>query len=145
MYTSLFPETTDRVMLDSATGPGGWDSEFSRLYGQGFQDRFPDFAEFVAEQPKYGLGRTPGQVQEKYFELAGELDRRPSAEGFNGDLFRQLTFANLYYDWKFEELAKMWQALDQAPRCRSPRPARPPRPPRPVMFRPTTTWPASCT
>ncbi|MCE0538771.1 alpha/beta hydrolase [Kineosporia rhizophila] len=113
VYTSLFPETTDRVMLDSATGPGGWDSEFSRLYGQGFQDRFPDFAEFVAEQPKYGLGRTPGQVQEKYFELAGELDRRPSAEGFNGDLFRQLTFANLYYDWKFEELAKMWQALDQ--------------------------------
>ncbi|MGC7096035.1 hypothetical protein ACPZ19_15285 [Amycolatopsis lurida] len=29
-------------------------------FGEGFEDRFPDFAEFVAAHPEYGLGTTPG-------------------------------------------------------------------------------------
>ncbi len=112
VYASLFPNTTDRVLLDSSTGPGGWDQTFSRLYGEGFQDRFPDFAAYVSAHPEYRLGTTPEQVEAKYFELAGELDKKPSADGVNGKLFRQITFADLYYNSKLPSLAKIWQALD---------------------------------
>ncbi|MCD5310632.1 alpha/beta hydrolase [Kineosporia babensis] len=113
VYTSLFPESTDRVMLDSATGPGGWDQEFSRLFGEGFQDRFPDFAKYVAAHPELGLGSTLERVEKKYFELAEKLDRRPTDEGVTGVLFRQITFSNLYFDTKLELLASIWQSLDQ--------------------------------
>ncbi|MEU6713981.1 alpha/beta hydrolase [Nonomuraea sp. NPDC046802] len=112
VYTTLFPHRSDRFMLDSATGPGGWDATFSRMFGRGVEDRFPDFAKFVAEHPEYGLGRTPAQVKEKYFELAARLDATPRPDGFNGKLFRHITFAELYYDARMPWLAKVWRALD---------------------------------
>ncbi len=112
VYTSLFPERSDRFLIDSATGPGGWDASFSRLFGQGVDDRFPDFAKFAASKPEYGLGRTPAQVTAKYFELAARLDRTPSPDGYNGQVFRHVTFAELYYDNSLPHLAETWRALD---------------------------------
>lgn len=112
VYTSLFPERSDRFLIDSATGPGGWDASFSRLFGQGVEDRFPDFAKFAASKPEYGLGRTPAQVTAKYFELAARLDRTPSPDGYNGQVFRHVTFADLYYDSRLPHLAETWRALD---------------------------------
>lgn len=112
VYTSLFPERSDRFLIDSATGPGGWDAAFSRMFAQGVEDRFPDFAKFAAAHPEYGLGRTPAQVKAKYFELAARLDKTPSPEGYTGQVFRQLTFAELYYDKKLPYLAEAWRALD---------------------------------
>ncbi|MEV0894825.1 alpha/beta hydrolase [Promicromonospora sp. NPDC050262] len=112
VYTSMFPGHSDRFLLDSATGPGGWDSSFSRLFGQGVEDRFPDFARFVAARPEYGLGETPRQVRAKYFELAARLDRTPSPDGYTGAAFRFATFAALYYDANLPQLAETWRALD---------------------------------
>ncbi|GAA4856189.1 alpha/beta hydrolase [Saccharopolyspora cebuensis] len=112
VYTTLFPHRSDRFLLDSATGPGGWDATMSRSFGRGFEDRFPDFAEFAAAHPDYGLGETPEQVRATYFELAARLDARPSPGGIDGEQFRQLTFGNLYYDAAFPNLAATWQALD---------------------------------
>lgn len=113
VYTSMFPERSDRFLLDSATGPGGWDHSFSRLFGQGVEDRFPDFATFAAERPEYGLGETPRQVRAKYFELAARLDRAPSPDGYTGAAFRFATFAALYYDSSLPALAETWRALDR--------------------------------
>ena len=112
VFTTLFPHRTDRVFLDSATGPGGWDAQFSRLFGRGVEDRFPDFAKYVAGRPALGLGRTPAPVRRTYFEIARKLDRTPNSQGLNGQVFRQLTFADLYYDRRFPALAEMWQAFD---------------------------------
>ncbi|MFK0247920.1 alpha/beta hydrolase [Amycolatopsis azurea] len=112
VYTSLFPERSDRFLIDSATGPGGWDASFARMFGQGVEDRFPDFAKFAASKPEYGLGRTPAQVTAKYFELAARLDRKPSPEGYDGKVFRHVTFADLYYDKTLPKLAETWRALD---------------------------------
>ncbi|MGW6504716.1 alpha/beta hydrolase [Nonomuraea angiospora] len=61
VYTTLFPQRSDRILLDSATGPGGWDASFTRMLSRGVEDRFPDFAKFAAAHPEYGLGRTPEQ------------------------------------------------------------------------------------
>ncbi|AXB48335.1 hydrolase [Amycolatopsis albispora] len=112
VYTTLFPERSDRILIDSATGPGGWDASFTRMFGEGFEDRFPDFAEYAAAHPEHGLGSTPGQVTAKYFEIAARLDAKPTPEGINGQVFRQLTFAKFYYDHEFPSLARAWHALD---------------------------------
>lgn len=113
VYATMFPERGDRVFIDSVTGPGGWDASFVRNFGQGFQDRFPDFAKFAAAQDeKYGLGKTPEEVEATYFDIAEKLDAKPSAEGYNGQLFRQVTFDRFYYDRKLPELAAIWKALD---------------------------------
>ncbi|MGW4040577.1 alpha/beta fold hydrolase [Streptomyces sp. NPDC004778] len=56
VWATMFPKSTDRVFLDSLTGPGGWNGSFARTFRRGFEDRFPDFAEFAAAQnEKYGL------------------------------------------------------------------------------------------
>ncbi|MGW5704132.1 alpha/beta hydrolase [Amycolatopsis japonica] len=67
---------------------------------------------FAASKPEYGLGRTPAQVTAKYFELAVRLDRTPSPDGYNGQVFRHVTFADLYYDKSLPHLAATWHALD---------------------------------
>ena len=113
VYTTLFPRSTDRVVLDSNLGAGGWDVEGGRLYARGVEDTFPDFAKWAAAHPEFGLGSTPEQVRAKYFDLAGRLDRAP-VQGVSGPLFRMLTFGGLYGsgDAAFTALAKNWRALD---------------------------------
>ncbi|WP_394362577.1 hypothetical protein [Amycolatopsis sp. SB7-3] len=48
----------------------------------------------------------------KYFELAARLDRTPSPDGYNGQVFRHVTFADLYYDKSLPHLAATWHSLD---------------------------------
>lgn len=113
VYAQLFPERTDRIVLDSNLGPDGYDRTAMRLFGQGMADRFPDFAEFAArENAKYGLGATPEEVTATFFELAARLDREPVG-GVDGSLFRGITFSFLYGDFRMPELAGNWRLLDQ--------------------------------
>ncbi|GAB3568997.1 alpha/beta hydrolase [Amycolatopsis endophytica] len=112
VYTTLFPGHSDRFLLDSSVGPGGFDITASRMLGRGVEDRFPDFAEFAVAHPEYELGRTPGEVRAKYFDLAARLDTTPSPEGVDGKLFRHLTFAQLYYDKNLPSIAAQWHALN---------------------------------
>lgn len=112
VYTTMFPHRSDRFLIDSATGPRGWDYSFARMFGRGVEDRFPDFAKFAAAHPEYGLGATPGQVRAKYFDLAARLDANPGPDGYTGQAFRFVTFANLYFDPNLPRLAEIWRALD---------------------------------
>jgi pimeloyl-ACP methyl ester carboxylesterase len=113
VYTSLFPEQSDRFLLDSSTGPDGWDQHFTRQLGAGVEQRFPDFARYVSKRPELGLGRTPAQVRATYLEIARKLDRTPSPQGIDGAGFRQATFAAFYYSSAFPKLAAQWQAFDR--------------------------------
>lgn len=110
-YASLFPGRGDRIVLDSNLGPGGYDHRAMRLLAHGLEDRFPDFAAYVAAHPEYGLGSTPGQVRATYQELARRLEREP-VQGWDGTAFRGITFDRLYVDANMPELAKIWRALD---------------------------------
>ncbi|MBD0676518.1 alpha/beta hydrolase [Streptomyces sp. CBMA156] len=113
VYAQLFPEHTDRIVLDSNLGPGGYDRTAMRLFGRGMADRFPDFAKFAAAQnATYGLGATPEEVTAKFFELAARLDRDPVG-AVDGSLFRGITFGALYSDFGLPELAENWRLLDQ--------------------------------
>ncbi|WP_033318670.1 alpha/beta hydrolase [Streptomyces yerevanensis] len=111
VYTTLFPKRSDRVVLDSNLGPGGYDVTAMRLLARGMEDRFPDFAAFAAAHPEYGLGTTPQQVTAKFFELAKRLEAKP-VQGFDATLFRGITFDRLYSDADMPLVAKTWQALD---------------------------------
>ncbi|GAA0582862.1 alpha/beta fold hydrolase [Kribbella sandramycini] len=112
LFTTLFPERSDRVVLDSNLGAGGWDYPSERLWGQGVEDRFPDFAAYAAANHReYGLGRTPGQIKAKYFELAAKLDKKPVGE-LDGTIFRLLLFAYSYGPTQLAPLAQLWKAVD---------------------------------
>ncbi|GAB2862255.1 alpha/beta hydrolase [Lentzea nigeriaca] len=114
VYATLFPRTSDRVVIDSNLPEGGWDVEGGRMHGRGVEDTFPDFAKWAAAHPEYGLGTTPHEVRAKYFDLAGRLDAKPSVEGLTGQQFRMLVFGGLYAtgDAAFSKMAAQWKALD---------------------------------
>ncbi|MFI6276739.1 alpha/beta hydrolase [Streptomyces sp. NPDC050988] len=112
VYTTLFPGRSDRIVLDSNLGPGGYDVTATRSLARGLEDRFPDFAAFAAARPEYGLGTTPEQVKAKYFELAKRLEEKP-VRGIDATLFRGYTFDLLYTDAAMPSVAEMWQALDK--------------------------------
>ncbi|GAB3900736.1 alpha/beta hydrolase [Kibdelosporangium lantanae] len=112
VYTTLFPERSDRILLDSNLHATGWDFANDRLFAQGMDDRFPDFAKFAATQDgTYHLGSTPAQVTTKYFELATRLDKTP-VQDVDGPTFRMLTYGFLFNDVAMPLVAKVWQALD---------------------------------
>ncbi|GIF57418.1 alpha/beta hydrolase [Asanoa iriomotensis] len=111
VYTTLFPARSDRIVLDSSLGSGGYDRTAFQRLAVGMEERFPDFATFAAANPQYGLGTTPGQVRAKYFDLAARLDRTP-IQGVDGSLFRGITFEYLYSDLGMPTLAAIWKALD---------------------------------
>ncbi|MFJ7770986.1 alpha/beta hydrolase [Streptomyces sp. NPDC097107] len=111
VYTTMFPKRSDRIVLDSNLGPGGYDVTAMRLLARGMEDRFPDFAAFAAAHPEYGLGTTPEQVRAKFFDLAERLETEP-VQGFDATSFRGVTFDRLYSDADLPLVARIWQALD---------------------------------
>ncbi|MFI8889123.1 alpha/beta hydrolase [Streptomyces paradoxus] len=110
-YASMFPERSDRIVLDSNLGDTHLDRDGLRRYALGMEQTFPDFAKWAAARhDSYGLGRTPAQVRRTYLTLAEGLDKAPVA-GFDGKLLRQYTFALLFKKLQYPKLAQQWQAL----------------------------------
>ncbi|MGC5311484.1 alpha/beta hydrolase [Micromonospora zamorensis] len=111
-YVSMFPETTDRIVLDSNVGDTHLDRDGLRRYALGMEQTFPDFARWAAARhDAYGLGRTPQQVRRTYLTIAERLDKTPSSDGITGAIFRQITFGSLYNEIQYANLARIWQSL----------------------------------
>ncbi|MFC3996127.1 alpha/beta hydrolase [Nocardiopsis sediminis] len=138
-YASMFPERSDRIVLDSNIGDTHLDHEGMRRYGLGAEETFPDFARWAAERhDEYGLGASPQEVRATYFELAERLDENPVDTGdgpIDGALFRLATFVGLYSELSYPQTAEIWQLalasdgaavgelLDAAPPAGVPAPA----------------------
>ncbi|MFI7610984.1 alpha/beta hydrolase [Nonomuraea terrae] len=98
-------------MLDSNIGDTHLDRAGLRRYALGMEQRLPDFAEWAAARhDSYGLGHTPQQVRRTYLTIAERLDRTPAADGLNGAMFRTYTFASLYSEIQYANLARIWQS-----------------------------------
>jgi pimeloyl-ACP methyl ester carboxylesterase len=110
VYTTLFPQRSDRVILDSSLPPDGYTVGALRGQGYGFETRFPDFAKWAAVHAKT-LGTTPAAVRAKYFELAARLDKKPQG-AFDGTVFRAATSGIIRADSLFPALADLWHKLD---------------------------------
>ncbi|OLR92249.1 alpha/beta hydrolase [Actinokineospora bangkokensis] len=113
-YASLFPDRTDRVVLDSNIGDTYSNRESVRRFALGFEQTFPDFARWMADRHgAYGLGRTPEQVRATYFRLAEKLDEQPLPD-VDGPLFRFATFFALYGKTSYGLIAQLWQHAQNA-------------------------------
>ncbi|GAA4012733.1 hypothetical protein GCM10022384_66720 [Streptomyces marokkonensis] len=76
----MFPERTDRIVLDSNIGDTHLDRNGLRRHALGMEQTLPDFAQWAARRhDSYGLGRTPQQVRASYLTIAGRLDKAPVA------------------------------------------------------------------
>jgi pimeloyl-ACP methyl ester carboxylesterase len=117
VYSSLFPDKTDRFVLDSSIDPNWvWRQQF-REWGPGGEVRFPDLANFVAANDgTYHLGQSPIGIYALYYQLLDYLYQNPitfsDGSVLNGPLFRELVFGCLYSDADFAPLAALWQALE---------------------------------
>lgn len=121
-YTSMFPDHTDRVVLDSNIGDTHLDRDGLRRYALGMEQTFPDFAQWAAERhEQYRLGETPQDVRSTYLELAERLDRSPEG-ALDGAIFRLSTFASLYSGNLYPQIAEAWASV-RNPQPESPDPA----------------------
>jgi pimeloyl-ACP methyl ester carboxylesterase len=110
-YASLFPDTSDRIVLDSNIGDTHLDQDGMRRYGLGMEDTFPDFEKWAAERnDQYGLGSTPEEVRDTYFAIADKLDRAP-VDGVDGRAFRLGMFVSLYNPASYDATAESWVAM----------------------------------
>ncbi|MBP2479421.1 pimeloyl-ACP methyl ester carboxylesterase [Crossiella equi] len=113
-YASMFPGTTDRVVLDSNLGGTALDRDGMRRFALGTEQTFPDFAKWAAARHgSYGLGRTQAEVRGTFDTITQRLAKEPVA-GFDNTLFRMVTFGGLYRESSYGRTAALWQSLLRA-------------------------------
>ncbi|MEV4314378.1 alpha/beta hydrolase [Actinocrispum sp. NPDC049592] len=111
VYTTLFPQRSDRIVLDSVVDPRDvWRSVWE-AWGPATEERFEDFAKWAAARDaSYELGASPRAVRETYLALAAKLDKAP-LNGWTGNLVRAQTRGLLYADANFPVLAQGLQGI----------------------------------
>lgn len=116
VFVSLFPQRTDRVILDSAINPENIWYDVWRNFSLGVALRLPDFTAWAARRHDvYGLGDTPQAVRATFDRMAAALDREPIPTPdllINGNVLREITRSFLYDDRNFPDLALVWQQLN---------------------------------
>ncbi|WP_297613820.1 alpha/beta hydrolase [Nocardia sp.] len=138
VYATLFPQRTDRILLDSSDDPNpdrverGWNAN----YAIGVEDRFPDFAKWAAAPGNPDrTAETPEAVRSRFLTLAARLDQNPlpwpgSELGqLTGNGLRQLLLDGLYSDQAFPALARMIKAAEAS----APLPDAQPLPPEQIV------------
>jgi pimeloyl-ACP methyl ester carboxylesterase len=118
VYTSLFPQRSDRIVLDSNVHPGKIWREVFRAWGPAVELRFGDFASWAAERDAtYGLGATPEAVRGTWFALVARLDAAPATlpDGtvVTGNVLREATRGAMYTDAAFPDLATVLQFINE--------------------------------
>jgi pimeloyl-ACP methyl ester carboxylesterase len=120
VYTQLFPNRTDRFILDSVVHPRRIWRETFASWGYAVEVGFEAFTRFAAERHEtYGLGATPRAVYAKTLELIAELEAEPfpfpgSSTVITGEFFRERIRNNngLRNDRSFPGLASIFATID---------------------------------
>src|SRR5256714_1508934 len=117
VYRSLFPQRTDKMILEGNVNPTKvWADEVADTWGKGMADRFPDAARIAAAQDAtLGLGHTVAQVTKTYLTLADRLDRTPApvpgtSASVDGPMLRNVTHALLLHNQTLPLLTQFWKA-----------------------------------
>lgn len=116
VYASLFPQRTDRMVLDSGVDPARVWYDLLRDQGRGLTERFPDAAAYAADHASdVKFGRTPKAVTASYLALAEHLDARPvavpgSPAVLDGNTLRTLTRGLIGSDSTIPALTQVWHA-----------------------------------
>ena len=116
VYSALFQDRTDRVILEGNVDPTKVWSGHLATQGKGMAERFPDAAAVAAAQSDaLGLGATVAEVTSTYLALADRLDRQPAplpgtALSLTGPLLRNVTYALLLHNETLPVLVQFWKA-----------------------------------
>ncbi|WP_223634195.1 alpha/beta hydrolase [Corallococcus sp. EGB] len=115
VYASLFPERTDRMILEGNVDPTSVWSGFTRTWSDGMESRFPDAARYAAaHDDRFHFGTTPEAVTEAYLALANRIDATPASipgtdAVITGGLLRTLTYTFLERDEQLPLLVQVWR------------------------------------
>ncbi|MFI6656036.1 alpha/beta hydrolase [Streptomyces sp. NPDC050523] len=116
VYAQLFPQRTDRIVLDSNDNPDPVNPERAWLKATevGVEDNFPEFAKWAsAPGSPYRLAGTAAEVRTLFLRLAARLDREPipwpgaNPEELNGNVLRQSMLNSLYDPDDYPALARL--------------------------------------
>ncbi|MEV6210272.1 alpha/beta hydrolase [Kitasatospora sp. NPDC051914] len=120
VHATMFPQHTDRIVLDSNDDPDPTRVERGWLaaYAVGVEDRFPDFAAWASDPANkdHRLADTPQQVRELFLRLAAQLDGAPlpwpgaNPARLDGNTLRAALLDTLYADARFPRLAELMLA-----------------------------------
>jgi pimeloyl-ACP methyl ester carboxylesterase len=133
VYAQLFPQRTDRVVLDSLDNPDPTRVNRAWLAGheQGVEDTFPHFAAWAAEPGNPDrVALRASDVRPMFLRLAARLDREPipwpgaNPEELNGKVLRQTMLDSFSSPSRYPTLAKLMRAAEQG--TVPPAPAGPP-------------------
>ncbi|MFJ6082518.1 alpha/beta hydrolase [Streptomyces sp. NPDC092369] len=130
VYAQLFPQRTDRIVLDSNLDPTGdlgaaaSRTGLSRAWLAGFapgvEDLFTQFARWAAAPDNpHRLAQTPAAVRSDFLRLADRLDRDPlpwpgaNPEVLDGNALRQAMLNDFYDPDDFPALAELILAARQ--------------------------------
>lgn len=115
-YSEMFPQRTDRIVLDSNDNPDPVRAEraWVAAYEVGVEDNFPEFAKWAsAPGNPYRLTDTAAEVRPLFLRLAARLDREPlpwpgaNPEELNGNVLRQTMLDSLDDPDRYPALAKL--------------------------------------
>ncbi|MGW1534103.1 alpha/beta hydrolase [Streptomyces aureus] len=122
VYSQLFPQHTDRIVLDSNDDPDptlverGW----LHAYERGVEDTFPEFARWAADAGNPDrVATTADEVRPLFLRLAARLDRAPlswpgaNPPELNGNVLRQTMLDSFYAPSRFPALAKLMLAAQR--------------------------------
>ncbi|MEU6142646.1 alpha/beta hydrolase [Streptomyces sp. NPDC047081] len=116
VYAQLFPQRTDRIVLDSNDNPDPVNPERAWLKAAevGVEDNFPEFAEWASTPGNpYRLADTAAEVRPLFLHLAARLDREPipwpgaNPDELNGNVLRQTMLSALYDPDDYPALAQL--------------------------------------
>lgn len=80
VYTQMFPRRTDRFVLDSAVDPARYGRGMFQGMAEGTEPAFARWSAWTARRhTAYGLGDTPAEVRETFWDLVDRADRSPIA------------------------------------------------------------------
>ncbi|MEW1901495.1 alpha/beta hydrolase [Streptomyces sp. NPDC086147] len=78
VYTQLFPQRTDRFVLDSAVDPERIWRGMIQVWAEGSEPAFTRWTEWTAARnATYKLGRTPAEVRKTFWDLVAGANRTP--------------------------------------------------------------------
>ncbi|MFF4251961.1 alpha/beta hydrolase [Streptomyces sp. NPDC001663] len=116
VYAQLFPQRTDRIVLDSNDNPDPVNPERAWLQAGevGVEDNFPEFAKWASTPGNpYRLADTAAEVRPLFLRLAARLDREPipwpgaNPTELDGNVLRQTMLNTLYDPDDYPALAQL--------------------------------------
>jgi pimeloyl-ACP methyl ester carboxylesterase len=78
VYTQLFPNQSDRIVLDSAVDPALAWRGMVQAWAVGSKPAFARWTKWTAERSKtYALGDTPAKVKKTFWDLVAQANQKP--------------------------------------------------------------------